>query len=347
MRILFLARRFYPQVGGVETHLMKISEGLVRKGHKITIVCEALDEKANPKQKSPNVIKNNITVYRLPKIKTGKLKKFYIWYWFLKNKRLVQNADIIHAHDVFYWYLPFRFLYPKKPVYTTFHGYEQYPVLYKNIIIRKVSEKLSKGNICIGNFICKWYKTNPTFISYGAVEKINPVSVKDSYSAVFIGRLVEQTGITTYADAFNLILKQKPDFKFTVAGDGKYKNKLNSKIKFLGNQSHQQIIKLLQANRFAFVSGYLSILEAMAEKRLVIAVYDNPLKKDYLTMTPFAQWINIINSSEGVSKIVDQYIKHSEKEKEMIDKAYQWVQGQTWGNMVDLYLRLWEMSFSS
>jgi len=49
-----------------------------------------------------------------------KRKSFLFGNGFGKNRQLLQNADIIHCHDVFYWYLPFRFLYPHKPVFTPF-----------------------------------------------------------------------------------------------------------------------------------------------------------------------------------------------------------------------------------
>ena len=121
-----------------------------------------------------------VIVYRLPEVKKNRLKKFIIWQWLLKNIKIIQEADIVHCHDVFYWYLPFRFLYFRKPVFTTFHGYEKYPVPFKNIVIRKISEKLSWGNICVGMFIEKWYGTKATFISYGGVDsKIkNPKSIR-------------------------------------------------------------------------------------------------------------------------------------------------------------------------
>src|SRR3989344_6154039 len=40
MKILFLAARFYPEVGGVEKHVLEISKELLNRGHKINIVTE-------------------------------------------------------------------------------------------------------------------------------------------------------------------------------------------------------------------------------------------------------------------------------------------------------------------
>ena len=75
--------------------------------------------------------------------------------------------------------LPFRFLCPTKKVYTTFHGYEGNSIPTKKaILMHKISEKLSNGNICIGDFLEKWYGTKATYISYGATEIPNTQRAK-------------------------------------------------------------------------------------------------------------------------------------------------------------------------
>ncbi len=164
MKILFFTRLFFPHIGGVEKHVLEISKELIKRGHKVTVITEDLDGTSS-KEKF-----DEIDVYRIPVTQTW-FKKFQIWYWLLKNFSLIKDADIIHCHDVFFWYLPFIFL--KKKVYTTFHGYETiYPPHRKAIQIRKLSELLSRGNICIGAFIEKWYGTKADVISYGGVHPI-------------------------------------------------------------------------------------------------------------------------------------------------------------------------------
>lgn len=151
MNILFISRLSYPHIGGVETHLREIGKCLSRKGHTVMVI--------TGKQ------------INYPKIKFIGL--LFIWLWFFRNRSVIEEADIVHCHDVFFWYLPFRFLYPKKPVYTTFHGYETaFPPSRKAVLIRKISEKLSWGNICVGDYIKKWYGTKPTFVTYGGINKM-------------------------------------------------------------------------------------------------------------------------------------------------------------------------------
>ena len=61
--------------------------------------------------------------------------------------------------------------------------------------------------------------------------------------------------------------------------------------------------------KYAFVSGYLSMLEAMAQNTPVFTYYANPLKYDYLNMTPFK------------------------------DKNFQI---PTWSKVADIYEKLWQ-----
>ena len=94
--------------------------------------------------------------------------------------------------------------------------------------------------------------------------------------------------------------------------------------------------------RFVFTSGYLAILEAMVSKRLVFAVYDNPLKKDYLKMAGFAKWIIIVKSGGELVKKVDYYFTHPEKEEKLVNGGYNWASKQKWEKVVKMYEKLWQ-----
>jgi len=205
MRIIFLTRRLYPDIGGVEKHVLEISKRLADKGFIITIITESQvgDEK--------ELVYKNIEVIRIQPGNDTRFKKFRIWWILWRYRTLFQKADVIHAHDVFFWYLPFRFLFFKKPVYTTFHGYESVPIRKGAIRMRKLSERLSWGNICIGDYIQKWYGTKPSLVSYGgvAVSNLRTRAVQRG-SGIFIGRLDQQTGILMYVKAVEMVKKKFP-----------------------------------------------------------------------------------------------------------------------------------------
>ncbi|MBI2613661.1 MAG: glycosyltransferase family 4 protein [Candidatus Levybacteria bacterium] len=347
MKILFFSRLFYPHIGGVEKHVLEVGRQLIEKGHKVTIITEDLSTKDIPvylqsKGKIPrHEVINLIEVYRIPVGESDWFRKFRIWKEIWKLRNLIKTSDAIHCHDVFFWYLPFRFLFPFKKVFATFHGYESYPLKSKSILMHKISEKLSNGNICIGHFIKKWYGTKPNFVVYGGVEgvKSEKLKMENGNSAIFIGRLDEQTGILTYVNAVKLIRKKIPNFKFEIIGDGKYRKEIEKYFKVLGFQKKTE--KYFLDYNFAFVSRYLSILEAMAARRLVFASYDNPLKEDYLRMASFSKYIVIFNSpSELISKVLF-YLKNPDKKEKLVESAYEWVKKQTWEKMANIYLKLW------
>lgn len=343
MTVVFFARLFYPHVGGVEKHVFEISTRLLKKGFQVIVITELSDER----DKLVETVQG-IKIYRINPGKQDWFKKFRVWKELWQLKEIIKNSDVIHCHDVFFWYFPMRLLYPSKPVYVTFHGYEGYPVKLNAIVVRKVSELLTWGNICIGEFIKKWYHTKPTIVSFGGVdlkEFKNVEKYKNKYSAIFVGRLDDQTGILTYSQAISRIKEKYPAFEFLIIGDGPLKLQLKNSGKLVGFQKHPE--KYLPDYHFTFVSRYLSILESFASKKLVFAVYDNPVKKDYLIMSPFSSYIVIAGGAEALRSKVMYYLENPEKEAGLVSKAYAWVQNHTWDNMVDDYTYLWSRKGSA
>lgn len=332
--ILFLTRLYHPHIGGVEKHVEELVAGLSVKGYRVTILTEKY-RKDLPNEENVGPAK----VIRIPIGENAFLKKFYIWKWMLSHVGILRDADIIHAHDVFFWILPLRPLLFFKNVYTTFHGYEGYPVKNRWRLIRKLSERLSNGSICVGNFMKKWYFANPDAIIYGGVSPAKKTMVRNSETAVFFGRLDDQTGIKEYIKAFELIKKRYPGFKLTVVGEGHLKSQIPSDVTIIPFKKN--IEKYISENRFIFVSRYLSMLEALVQKREVIAVYDNPVKRDYLIDSPFKKYVYIAKNSEEIAQIVLSSLKNPKTGEKMTESGYLWAKEQSWENVINTYLRLW------
>lgn len=337
-----LTRLFYPHIGGVERHVGEINKRLVKKGHRVTVVTERI------KETKESEIVEGINVLRIPYPKIRFLGLLYIWLWFLKNRSLINQSDIIHCHDVFIWYLPMRFFSSKKPVYVTFHGYEgSEPPTRRAIFHHKLAERLSWGNLCIGDFHKKWYRVKPTFVSYGGVEEkdIKTTSKRDK-TAVFIGRLSKDTGILLYIKALVSLKKQGITLSLDIFGDGPQREEAEKLAQNydLACRFHgfvREVDKKLRQFRFAFVSRYLAILEAMVVKKLVFAVFDDQIKRDYLKMAPFAKWIIIESNPKKLSEKIKYYLNHPEEEEKLLEKAYNWAKKKSWDKVVELYLKLW------
>lgn len=347
MNILFFARRFYPDIGGGETHVLEVSKRLVDLGNTVLVISEVSKSNKfdNSNYRSEEVY-DGIKIIRANFGKDNFLKKFRIWYWMWQHKYLIANADIVHCHDVFFWYLPFRFLYPQKPVYITFHGYETvYPIAKNAIVIRKMSEKLAWGNICIGDFIKKWYGTKPTYTTYGGVEippsshKTNRTNKTDrKIKIVFVGRLEPDNGVLEFLEALKILQEKGVDYTFIALGGGSLLGSVKRYGKAIGFVKDP--ISYIQNSDIVFASSYLSILLGFACRKPVFSVYTNPLKKDYLEMTPFADWIVESDDPESIAAA----ILSLETKNNSLEKAYAWVKKQTWDGVVNIYLALWKQN---
>ena len=355
MKVLFLSRRFYPEIGGVEKHTLEIGKRLVKKGYKVTVIAEkpqithSLDKHSSSSSAKATGSVAGIHYVKIDACKDNWFKKFRIWKELWRYRRLIRESDIVHCHDVFFWYLPFRFIFPTKKVFTTFHGYEGNKIPGKKaVFMHKLAEKLSRGNICVGYFLKKWYGTKATFVIYGAVD-LNKFKAKNSKNeAVFVGRLEKETGIMKYLEALRILKDKKIDLKLTVLGSGfldkdakRYAKENSLNVDFEGFV--ENVEDYINSAKFVFVSRYLGILEAIAAKKLVFAEYNNAIKKDYLEMAPFAKNIVIENSANDLAEKIELYFKNAGKEKEMVDNAYAWVKNQTWENITEVYLKLWKL----
>ncbi len=353
MNVVFFTRSFYPNIGGVEKHIYKLTEELSKKNLEIVIFTEK--SYSNNYQSSNKSAKSiGITNVQIIEVNSGKdnwFKKFRIWLELAKNLDIIRKADIVHCHDVYFWYMPFRFIFPNKKIFVTFHGYEGNKIPgFKAIAMHKIAELMSDGNISIGKFLSKWYKTKATVISYGAVDKkiinSNNYSSAKNTKGIFIGRLERETGILEYLKAIKIINGKKINFSLDIYGDGSLKEQSVSYVEmnklpvnFFGFRN--EIENILPQYDFAFVSRYLSILESMAARLPVFAHYNNEIKKDYLEMTPFAKYIFISNDSAAIAKRLSEYILNKKSDKE---KAFLWVKDKTWNYMANIYLNLWSLN---
>lgn len=341
--IVFLSRLFHPHIGGVEKHVYEISQRLIKKGHKITVITEKYDGGLDNSE-----MIDGIQIYRIPVLKNERLKKFSIWYWLIKNLKLIKEADIIHCHDIFYWYLPLRFLFPNKKVFTTFHGYEGDKIPdWKSKKMHKIAEMLSFGNICVGDYLKKWYETNPTYVTYGAVDvQKNNNHFPNKNKIVFIGRLEKETGILEYIEAIKIMRDKKIQLHLLVLGDGSLRKKAEefSKKHRLGAEFRgfvKDINKYAADARYIFTSRFLGTLEAFALKKYVFSTYNNPIKKDYFVMSPFISYISLSKSPENIAQEVQFILQNRKIENDSVNNAYQWVKEQNWDNLVNLYIKLW------
>ncbi len=332
-RVLMLAASYHPHLGGVEKHLRCVTRELRAMGVEVRIATPARE------QPEGEDLVDSVSVTRLSVHKRAARHAL---------EPLVDWADIIHSHDAYpflKFYLPFSLRSGARPAFVTFHGYERYPIPLEARVLRRLVRWRTRGSLCAGAFIPKWYRFTCGHITHGGVDapQVRPPLGE---GAVFAGRLEPDTGLPCYLEALRL-LKQEHSIAvpLQVLGDGSLRPQAEAfcsehglQVEFFGMVS--DVMPFLREARYAFCSGLLSMLEAMACGALVLAVYDNPLKEDYLRLSPTADFASVAGDP---ATLANQLLCLSDPvaAEEVAGRAFEFARTQTWHAVAELYLDLW------
>lgn len=336
MRILMISPSFHPAVGGVETHVRRVSACLAEAGHQVSVLTHShspCEERLGP-----------VTVHRLPRVGWAAA-------WRLARPHIAR-AEVVHCHDAYsylHFYLPSRWLPPRRPVFVTFHGYEGYPIPPEARRRRRFVRRRVQDALCMGDFICKHYGTRCFAVSYGGVDPApDPPPPPEQPSALFVGRLAEDTSVMAYLKAVVRLREEHGrDLPIALAGEGPLRARAEGYAREHALQAvfHGPVADigpLLEACRFAFVSGYLAIWEALARKRVVFALYDNPLKQDYLEGFPRAREVMAIASRpEELADSLAEHLADPSLGAGMMEKGAALAAEHTWERVAELYLEMY------
>lgn len=276
MRILFLTHFVWPHVGGVEKHVNRVVTELRQNKHKVEIISEK------------NIKYSHIKFIGL----------LFIWFWLFRNRSLIKRSDIVHIHDVFIWYLPYRFLFPKKVVFTTFHGGQgKWPIPIKDKLLIKIAAKLSKRTICVGNFIPKYFGIKTDQVIYGGVDKNENTKIKKEKLIIFLGRLERETGLNEFINK----IKSKKNYTVEFIGDGTLRSICEEHGIVRG---FCDPIPFLKKASICFAGGYLSALEALEYRCELWTGANTPVKIYYWKTFPYKKG-DILPTWNDVGKIYE------------------------------------------
>ena len=244
MKILQTPVRFYPFIGGVENHVYYLSKEVVKRGHKVAVIC------ANEPNTTKEEIISEITVKRLSYI--GKLANTNITPK-LPFVLLNEDFDVIHTHLPTPWSADWSAIISKikkKTLIVTYHnnitgsGIAKYiAMFYNSTSLKFLLNRADKIIITQPNYIdsspyLKSYKNKIEVIPNGVdVNKFKPIEVdKGDKSIIFFLSLLDKfhryKGLNYLLSALKIVKKEISDVKLIVGGKGKlmseYKNMANS-----------------------------------------------------------------------------------------------------------------------
>ncbi len=317
-KILMITPAFYPSRGGVETHVRRVSEELAKRGWQVRVLTKLIGNAVEQEK----IGKLAVFRFKFPLVKLLGLLviwwKLIVQYW-----QLVRWADVVHAHDVFLWYLPLRLIFWRKKVVTTFHGWEgKYPIPWKNIFFKKLAARLSDKTVAIGKYVEKYYDIKTDLVIYGGVDVPSKLPKKQNL-LLYVGRLSEDTGLPLLLDTLKNNAWQG---KVVFCGDGELRGraeKFGEVVGFADPKSY------LRKARVVFAGGYLSALEALAHQCSVAVAADNELKKDYWRLSAFSNQLNFLEENEIGGK-----------GKELSKK---FIEGFSWSSVAKKYEKLYPL----
>ncbi|ACX71942.1 glycosyl transferase group 1 [Methanocaldococcus vulcanius M7] len=252
MRICYIIDFFVPHYqGGGERRLYEIAKRMVKKGHDVDVLCMKIKNVPDYE----NI--DGINVYHIgPTIKNPPYRspldflKFIIavFKWLMKNR-----YDVVDA-QAFIPLVPASLCYIfriQKNVIGTIHDVSQKKdksqwLYYGNIayFIEKFLYKLPFKKIItvsniIKNILNEQYgiPNNKIYVVYNGVDLnlIDSIKVEDvdTNSIIFVGRLIPHKHVDDLIKAVSLIVKDIPEVKLKIIGDGIVRGELETLVKEL------------------------------------------------------------------------------------------------------------------
>lgn len=343
MTILHVAARYWPELGGVETHVRELSRVCVKRGNRVLVVTEQTNQR-----QSMHEHHEGVEIVRLrfgPREKPN--YKLSVWKTIWQHRKIFQSADIIHVHDIFWWLLP---LYPfvSHKVAITFHGWEgQFPVRWQAKLQRLLYNKLARGVIHVGDWIKEFYWDKPDEVIYGGVQlqpskaekKRSAEAQSQVLNAVFAGRLVPENAIEKYVALVAALKQQGIQVRMQWAGDGPERSVAAQVGKVLGWQS--SLTAAIRAADVIFANSYLTMWEALAAGKPVVALSPHSLKEKYLQTFPAQEALILGSDPKEVAQHLLALWRQPKIWRALSQTARTAARGHSWERVADQYQRLW------
>ncbi len=335
MKIVFITPKYIPSIGGVETHVQKVSNQLVARGHQVIVVTSQtqIDQPL-----AENI--DSIKVLRIP-MEFHK-QKIETWRWIIQNGKIFVEANVVHAHDVVWWLMPLIPMIRKK-LFATFHGWEgQWPIRWHRLLLAK----LSKKTIHIGAWIGELYWDRPSLVLYGGVDRRSKHSIKTQLKPkhtkilklVFIGRLVKENDIALYCHFLAYLHDQNIGFRMQWIGGGAWKAECEKYGSVTGmvKTPEDHVAKA----DVVLASSYLSILLARSLGKPVWSLYSNHLKQRYLETLPNTEAMLLASSPMNLFDLAYDAPRKAWKNT-TTTKHYSQNWPPTWEEVATEYEKLW------
>lgn len=353
MKIIQVCPRYYPDIGGVETHVKEISERLVKRGFEVEVICtdptgklKKEDEINGVKVRRYRSFAPNDAYFLAPQI-----------YFYLKKAK----GDIIHAHN--YHALPAFFAAlvktGRKFVFTS-HYHGKGHTVFRNILHKPykfIGSRIFRNAdrvICVSLYEKELINENfriteeklvciPNGVNLEEFRMVS--SVKNSNTILYVGRLERYKGVQYIIEA----LPYLDEYRLVIVGKGPYEGELrefalsidvNGRIEWRKDLSREELLRQYEsAGVFVFLSSFeafgITVAEALASGTPCIVAEKGALKEFIDDKICFGLR-NIENTEALAEKIIEVLkieIDFSDLPKDKI---------KSWDEVVDVHEKIYE-----
>ncbi|XP_037566079.1 phosphatidylinositol N-acetylglucosaminyltransferase subunit A-like isoform X1 [Dermacentor silvarum] len=263
-RICMVSDFFYPNTGGVESHIYQLSQCLLALGHKVCVITHAYGDR-----KGVRYMTSGLKVYYLPFLviyNQCTLPTIMISFPLIRNILIREEITVVHAHSAFSSLALEVMLHAStlglRAVFTdhSLFGFADASAIITNKLL---SMSLSFANhvICVShtgkeNTVLR-ANVPPARVSVipNAVETAvffpdlnkNP---SDKITIIVVSRLVYRKGVDLMAGVIPVICNRHPNVQFIIGGDGpkrlvieevRERHRLQERITMLGAIEHDSV----------------------------------------------------------------------------------------------------------
>nr|SOX90649.1 PIGA mutant 02415 [Homo sapiens]SOX90650.1 PIGA mutant 02416 [Homo sapiens]SOX90651.1 PIGA mutant 02417 [Homo sapiens]SOY26107.1 PIGA mutant 37411 [Homo sapiens] len=271
---------FYPNMGGVESHIYQLSQCLIERGHKVIIVTHAYGNR-----KGIRYLTSGLKVYYLPlKVMYNQSTATTLFHSLplLRYIFVRERVTIIHSHSSFSAMAHDALFHAKTMgLQTVFTDHSLFGFADVSSVL---TNKLLTVSLCDTNhIICVSYTSkentvlraalNPEIVSVipNAVDPTDftpdPFRRHDSITIVVVSRLVYRKGIDLLSGIIPELCQKYPDLNFIIGGEGpkriileevRERYQLHDRVRLLGALEHKDVRNVL-------VQGHIFLNTSLTE----------------------------------------------------------------------------------
>ncbi|XP_055937371.1 phosphatidylinositol N-acetylglucosaminyltransferase subunit A-like [Argiope bruennichi] len=267
-RICMVSDFFYPNTGGVESHIYQLSLCLLKKGHKVIIITHAYGNR-----KGIRYLTNGLKVYYIPVwvvYNQCTLPTLFTTFPLVRYILLREKISIVHGHSAFSALAHEAMLHAKtmglKTVFTdhSLFGFADASAIITNKLLQMtlsvcnhvicVSHTGKENTALRANVRPDVISVIPNAVDTAIFKPDLNKPLQSTITVVVISRLVYRKGIDLLAGVIPVICSRHSNVNFLIGGDGpkrivleevRERYQLQERVTLLGSVNHENVREVL------------------------------------------------------------------------------------------------------